>query len=146
MILPHVWKPELYYCLPVVGSWRRKGYLLKGIIQLISVYIGWSVYISRVNDFSVKNCSKSKAHEKWLGVEDAWLQIPQVIVRSFKKCCISNAIDGTMRMMPILKNNFDDHHDTDKFHPDIPTEVCNFKELFENSDNNLDSKRWLGIF
>jgi hypothetical protein len=47
-------------------------------------------------------------------VSAAWKAIPEsIIVRSFKKCCISNALDGSEDDI-IYENNGEDKDDSDR--------------------------------
>jgi hypothetical protein len=73
-------------------------------------------------------------------VKDVWMDVPaEMIVKSFKKCCISNAMDGTED-----DAIFDDDEqvseaeEDDEIHPDVPMTGAEFHELFGNSDSDSD--------
>lgn len=52
-----------------------------------------------------------------------------------------------LRMMPFLKkDDVDDELSTNDIHPNVPMREGNFKKLLQNSDNDVDSKRWLVAF
>lgn len=75
-------------------------------------------------------------------VKDAWSEIPsEKIIHSFKKCCISNAMDGTEDDLAYEENCDDEENNVmedDDVHPDVPLTETEFRELFGNSDSDSD--------
>lgn len=47
-------------------------------------------------------------------------------------------MDGNEHDSTFEENGNDDELDIDNIHPDVPTRENNFKELVENSDNQLE--------
>lgn len=74
-------------------------------------------------------------------VKDAWSEIPsELIVRAFKKCCISNSMDGSEDDLVYEDENSSTESigSEDDMHPDIPMTECEFHELFGHSDSDSD--------
>lgn len=73
-------------------------------------------------------------------VKEAWLDIPSdMIVRSFKKCSISNAMDGSEDDAIYEEQYDDDDVDSeveDDIHPDVPMTEDEFQTLFGSSDSD----------
>lgn len=73
-------------------------------------------------------------------VKDAWLSIPaEMIVKSFKKCCISNAMDGSEDdVLYEDRDEISEYDSEDELHPDVPLTETEFYELFGNSDSESE--------
>ena len=71
-------------------------------------------------------------------VKDAWSEISsEMIIRSFKKCYISNAMDGNEDHFVYDEEdiiNCASDTETNDMYPDVQTTANEFKELFGNSD------------
>lgn len=76
-------------------------------------------------------------------VKNAWDEISsEMIIRSFKKCCISNSMDGSEDHF-VYEDDDDisselSDAESDYLHPDIPMTEQEFEELFGNSDCDSD--------
>jgi hypothetical protein len=70
-----------FYCKNEKLSWDRR--------LFIDFYIQCLIYF-----YGFSGSSDTRRGTRWLSA--AWKAIPEsIIVRSFKKCCISNALDGS---------------------------------------------------
>ena len=73
-------------------------------------------------------------------VKESWSDISsEMIVRSFKKCSISNAMDGS-EDDAIFEDDADDDNvpETDDIHPDVSMTDDDIRELFQTSDSDSD--------
>ena len=75
-------------------------------------------------------------------VKEAWDAIPaEMIVKSFKKCCISNELDGTEDdaiLSDCDENNFSDSDICADIYDDAPMTAKDFDELFGKSDSESE--------
>ena len=74
-------------------------------------------------------------------VKDAWSEIlSEMIIHSFKKCCISNAMDGTEDHFVCDEDiiNYPSDSETDDKYPDVQMTANEFEEMFGNSDSEFE--------
>ena len=73
-------------------------------------------------------------------VKDAWSEISsEMIIRSFKKCCISNAMDGSEDHFVYEDDIIDCASDAEAdMYPDVQMTANEFEELFGNSDSEFE--------
>lgn len=73
-------------------------------------------------------------------VKDSWSEVSsEIIVRSFKKCCISNSMDGSEDHL-VYEDDGDqsESYEEDDIHPDINLTQKEFDELFGMSDSESE--------
>lgn len=84
------------------------------------------------------------ATSEW--VKKTWLEsLQEMIVWSFKQCA-SVVIDGTEDDNIFEEDGSDDELNMYHIHFDKPMRESNFWKFFQNYDNDLGRKKWLGTF
>ncbi|KFM70429.1 Pogo transposable element with KRAB, partial [Stegodyphus mimosarum] len=90
-------------------------------------------------------------------VKDAWNEIPsEMIIKSFKKCCISNELDGTEDDAVFESENDDEgsssdynntEYETENMYDDESMTTEEFYEIFGESDHESDVEGfWFCLF